>query len=81
MADVTCIRCGSTKPGLDRAPYPDELGRAIKDRICADCWGECKGMQVIVINEMRLDLSDPRAQEIIERSTREFLGIPAPAGS
>ena len=32
-------------------------------------------MQVMVINEYRLDLSDPRAQEILERSTRDFLGL------
>jgi Fe-S cluster biosynthesis and repair protein YggX len=30
----------------------------------------------MVINENRLDLSDPRAQEILERATRDFLGFP-----
>jgi Fe-S cluster biosynthesis and repair protein YggX len=37
-------------------------------------------MQVMVINEYRLDLSDPRAQEILERATRDFLGFPESAG-
>jgi hypothetical protein len=27
-----------------------------------------------------LDLSDPRAQEILERATRDFLGIPESGG-
>ena len=78
MTDVTCIRCSQTRAGLDRPPYPDALGREIAGKVCAVCWEECKGMQVMVINENRLDLSDLRAQEILERSIRDFLGI-APA--
>ena len=77
MAEVTCIRCGQTREGVGAAPYPDELGRAILEKVCAPCWAECKNMQVMVINEYRLDLSDPRAQEILEKSIREFLGLPA----
>jgi len=79
MAEVACLRCGRTAAALPRPPYPDDLGREIRDKICVQCWEECKGMQVMVINEYRLDLSDPRAHEILERSIREFLGLPAPA--
>lgn len=78
MAEVTCSRCGEIKPGLERPPYPDAMGREIAEKICADCWDECKRMQVMVINENRLDLSDPRAHEILERSIREFLGLTEP---
>lgn len=77
MTDVTCIRCEQTRAGLDRAPYPDAMGREIAEKVCAICWEECKRMQVMVINEYRLDLSDPRAQEILEKSIRDFLGIEA----
>jgi Fe-S cluster biosynthesis and repair protein YggX len=77
MAELTCIRCEQTREGLARPPYPDELGREIAEKVCASCWEECKRMQVMVINEYRLDLSDPRAQEILEKSIRDFLGIGA----
>jgi Fe-S cluster biosynthesis and repair protein YggX len=77
MTDVTCIRCGQTRAGLDRPPYPDAMGREIAGKVCANCWDECKRMQVMVINEYRLDLSDTRAQEILEKSIRDFLGIEA----
>ncbi|HET7692403.1 MAG TPA: Fe(2+)-trafficking protein [Gemmatimonadota bacterium] len=77
MTDVTCIRCGQTRAGLDRPPYPDAMGREIAEKVCANCWEECKRMQVMVINEYRLDLSDTRAQEILEKSIRDFLGIEA----
>lgn len=75
MAEVTCMRCGETRAGLDRPPYPDALGREIAEKVCAVCWEECKRMQVMVINENRLDLSDLRAQEILEKSIKDFLGI------
>ena len=77
MAELTCIRCGQTREGLARPPYPDDLGRQIAETVCASCWDECKRMQVMVINEYRLDLSDPRAQEILEKSIRDFFGIGA----
>ncbi len=77
MAELTCIRCGQTREGLARPPYNDDLGREILEKVCASCWEECKRMQVMVINENRLDLSDLRAQEILERSIRDFLGIGA----
>lgn len=77
MAEVTCMRCGETRAGLDRPPYPDALGREIAEKVCAVCWEECKRMQVMVINENRLDLSDLRAQEILEKSIKDFLGIDA----
>jgi Fe-S cluster biosynthesis and repair protein YggX len=79
MAEVKCVRCGGTHPGLDRPPYADALGREIAEKVCAACWEECKRMQVMVINEYRLDLSDPRAQEILEKSIREFLQLSEPA--
>jgi Fe-S cluster biosynthesis and repair protein YggX len=75
MVDLTCIRCGETREGLDTPPYPDEMGQQILQHVCSICWEECKNMQVMVINEYRLDLSDPRAQEILERSIRGFLQL------
>lgn len=75
MADLTCIRCGETREGLESPPYPDEMGQQIHKHVCSGCWEECKNMQVMVINEHRLDLSDPRAQEILERSIRNFLNL------
>ena len=75
MAQVTCARCGETREGLDRPPYPDALGSEIAEKICARCWDECRGQQVMVINELRLDLSDPRAQEILEQHVRDFLNL------
>jgi Fe-S cluster biosynthesis and repair protein YggX len=72
------------RPGCHAGPYArqlpappmnDDMGRRIHAAICADCWREWLGMGVKVINEMRLDLSDERAQEIYDNYMREYLGL------
>jgi Fe-S cluster biosynthesis and repair protein YggX len=75
MALVTCTRCGRTAEGLPFPPYPDDMGARIQRSVCATCWREYMGRQTMVINEYRLDLMDPRAQEILTRDMIEFLGL------
>lgn len=81
MALVTCARCGHTAEPLPFPPYPDELGARIQRSVCASCWREYMVRQTMVINEYRLDLMDPRSQEILTRDMVEFLNLqPEPAG-
>ena len=43
----------------------DELGQRIYESVCADCWEFwLRNLSIKVINEMRLDLSTERGQEI-----------------
>jgi Fe-S cluster biosynthesis and repair protein YggX len=62
------------------APYPDDLGRRILQNVCASCWSEYMSRQTMVINEYRLDLMDPRAQEILTADMVEFLGLAETGG-
>ena len=75
MATVTCARCGRTAEGLPAAPYPDAVGELVLRNVCAGCWREYMGRQVMVINEYRLDLLDPRAQEVLTRDLLEYLKL------
>jgi Fe-S cluster biosynthesis and repair protein YggX len=77
VASLTCARCGRTAEALPFPPYPDELGALIQRRICPACWGEYMRRQTMVINEYRLDLLDPQAQEILTQDAIEFLGLQA----
>jgi Fe-S cluster biosynthesis and repair protein YggX len=73
-ATVHCARCGRPEaPALPRQPLPGKLGSEIRARVCADCWNEWQRMEVMVINELRLNFMDPAAQEILSRHMREFL--------
>jgi Fe-S cluster biosynthesis and repair protein YggX len=75
--EVLCRRCGQVRPRLPGPPFRNAFGQLIHENTCASCWREAIGMGTKVINEMRLDLSDPRAQKIWDQSIREFLNLPA----
>ncbi len=79
---VTCTRCRRDAAPLDTAPIPGPLGEEVLAKVCSDCWSEWEGMEVMVINELRLNFMDPRAQAILDQHLREFLcldgGAPPP---
>ena len=67
---------GSHARQLPAPPLPDEVGREIQEKICADCWHDWfRNYSIKVINELRLDLSTERGQEEYDRYMREFLGL------
>jgi Fe-S cluster biosynthesis and repair protein YggX len=74
MATVHCARCGRPEaPALTRTPLPGKAGQEIRARICQDCWNEWEKMEVMVINELRLNFMEPASQEILGKHMREFL--------
>lgn len=70
---ILCSRCGRTMPRMAKAPYPGALGRRIHENVCSECWSEWQRVEVMVINELRLNFMDPKAQEILAAETRKFL--------
>jgi tetratricopeptide (TPR) repeat protein len=67
---------GARARQLAGPPMNDDLGRRIHASVCADCWNEwLRNFSIKVINEMRLDLSTERGQEVYDQVLREFLGF------
>jgi tetratricopeptide (TPR) repeat protein len=61
---------------LPKPPMGDELGKRIYDSVCATCWEYwLRNLSIKVINEMRLDLSTERGQEVYDQIMRETLGL------
>jgi len=76
-----CARCGQERPALVRPPFPSALGAEIASRVCAVCWAEWQRVEVMVINELRLNFMEPSAHEIHAAEMRRFLGLDgAPGG-
>jgi Fe-S cluster biosynthesis and repair protein YggX len=73
--EVLCRRCGKIGKKLSRQPFRSDFGKQVHESICAACWGEAIGMGTKVINELRLDMSDPRAQKVWDQHIREFLNL------
>ena len=72
-SDFQCSRCKRTAGGFDSAPIPGEIGEEIRQHICRACWAEWERMEVMVINELRLNFMDPRAGTILQQHMRQFL--------
>jgi tetratricopeptide (TPR) repeat protein len=61
---------------LAKPPMNDELGQQIFEKVCADCWDYwLRNLSIKVINEMRLDLSTEKGQEVYDQIMKETLGL------
>lgn len=70
-----CV-AGAQARQLPAPPMNDDVGRRIYEQVCADCWQDwLRNMSIKVINEMRLDLSTERGQEVYDQVMHEYLGL------
>src|ERR1019366_8437461 len=81
---VHCLKCSGDKPGLPNPPFRAgtrlaPLGLEIQEKICGDCYREWIAMSVKLINELRLDTTDPRGQELWLGQMKTFLNLAPPA--
>jgi Fe-S cluster biosynthesis and repair protein YggX len=74
-AGFRCARCGSPTNAMPDPPMRGPLGVKIHASVCGPCWREWIGMGTKVINELRLDMTDPRSQQVYNEHLREFLSI------
>lgn len=74
---VDCCRCGESAPRLAERPFKGALGEKVLAHVCQGCWREWVAMGTKVINELRLDFSNPMADEMYESHMKEFLQLPA----
>ena len=58
--------------GLERAPYPGELGQRIYDHISKEAWAGWLRHQTMLINEYRLAPASKESQEIIAQQMEQF---------
>ena len=76
ITESHCKRCGQQGPPIaGRIPFRSPLNEQVRTDVCQPCWSEWLEMQIKVINELALNLGDPRSHEIIESHAREFLGF------
>ena len=73
MADVTCVRCGNTRAGFERAPFPGAIGARIVAEICQDCWNQWVKQQTMLINHYGLNVMDPQARGFLTKNMQAFL--------
>jgi len=58
--------------GLDRQPYPGELGQRIFENVSKQAWQEWLRHQTMLINEYRLSPIDPKARKFLEEQMENY---------
>jgi Fe-S cluster biosynthesis and repair protein YggX len=73
MPDITCTRCGNSRAGFERPPFPGTIGARIVSEICQDCWGQWLKQQTMLINHYGLNVMDPQARTFLKQNMEAFL--------
>ena len=69
---VKCVLLGTEAEGLDRPPYPGELGQRIFDNASKVAWQRWLAHQTTLINEYRLTTYEPKARKLLEAEMEKF---------
>ena len=73
------IRCHRTKRvGLKMSfnPFNNDVGAFIESNISKESWEEWMELSIKIINELRLDLGDPKGQQTYDEHMKDFLNLP-----
>src|SRR6266700_2496638 len=69
---VFCVKLGRELPGLEKPPFPGELGQRIYEQISKQAYEMWEGQRTLIINHYGLNLADPEARKILREQMEEF---------
>ncbi len=69
---VNCVKLGKEAEGLDRPPYPGDLGKRIFENVSKEAWQLWLRQQTMLINEYRLSPIDPKHRKFLEEQMEKF---------
>ena len=69
---VQCIKLNQEAEGLDRQPYPGDLGERIFDNVSKQAWQQWLAHQTMLINENRLSPIEPKARKFLEEQMEKY---------
>ncbi|MEM3089659.1 MAG: iron transporter [Candidatus Nitrosotenuis sp.] len=70
-----CTKCKSEIPDSEQL-YPV----ASTYPCCNKCWEEWKTYRIMVMNELRLDMSLPEHRKLLKKNEKIFVGVLTPQG-
>lgn len=80
---MKCVKLGREAEGLDKPPYPGELGQRIFEQVSKEAWQQWLRHQTMLINEYRLVTFEPKARQFLAGEMEKYFfgtGSKAPAG-
>jgi len=69
---VQCVRLKKEAEGLDRQPYPGDLGKRVLENVSKEGWQQWLQHQTMLINEYRLSPMDPKSRAFLEEQMDKF---------
>jgi Fe-S cluster biosynthesis and repair protein YggX len=70
---VFCVKLHKELPGLDEVPFDGHpLGQRIYDNVSKDAWKMWVEQMKMIMNEYRLNLGTPEAQEFLLKQMEEY---------
>ena len=69
---VKCVKFGREMPGLDRIPWKGEIGQRVYDNVSKEAWKGWVEHMKMLMNEYRLNLGTPDAQEFILQQMEQY---------
>lgn len=69
---VMCAKLQRELDGMPYKPFEDELGQRILDEISYEAWRMWLEHSKMIVNEYRLDLTTPKAHEILKQQAEQF---------
>jgi Fe-S cluster biosynthesis and repair protein YggX len=70
---VQCAKLNKEAEGLDRQPYPNELGKRIFENISKEAWKAWVGHSTMLVNEYRVDVSSKSGTEFLLKQCEAYL--------
>ncbi|MCM1129537.1 MAG: oxidative damage protection protein [Alistipes senegalensis] len=70
---IYCAKLKKEGAGLDYPPYPGEMGKRIYDNISKEAWNAWVQRQTMLVNEYRLNMTDPQARRFLAGQMQAFL--------
>ena len=64
--NVKCVKLKKELEGLERAPYPGDLGERILESVSKEAWNMWLQHQTMLINEYRLTPIEPKDRKFLE---------------
>ena len=72
MNILHCIKLGKDLEGLEKAPYPGELGKRILENVSKDAWQMWLDHQTMLINENNLNLFEASSQSYLKEQMEKY---------
>ena len=69
---VFCVKFQREMPGLDEAPFDNELGQRIFESVSKEAWKMWLEQMKMIMNEYRLNLGTQEAQEFMLKQMDQY---------